>query len=235
MKLNLKIMILVAGISMLAASCKQKSAADENLAPNVHKAKAEEVIQTSNYSYILVSEDDKQSWIAITKQEVEKGKFYYYIPGLEMNNFESKELKRTFPSIFFVDKFSAQPITMGKINPADSLKGKQIPSPRTDIKIEPIEGGVTIADLYKGKDGFAGKEVKVKGEVVKFSADIMGRNWIHIQDGTKDGESFDLTITTNDVTKVGDVITVVGAVSVKKDFGAGYFYEVIVENAKILQ
>jgi hypothetical protein len=234
MKMKLNLFILLAGIIVIAASCKSKSTADENLAPNVHKVTAEEVIQTSNYTYIRVSEDEKENWIAITKREVEKGKSYYYIPGIEMNNFVSKELKRTFPSIFFVDKFEDQPITAGKITLADSLKGKQAAVAKEGIKVEPAEGGITIAELYANKESYAGKTVKIRGEVVKYSAEIMNTNWVHIQDGTNSNGSFDLTITTGDVTKVGDVVTFEGTVSLKKDFGAGYYYEVIVEKAKIL-
>jgi hypothetical protein len=62
----------------------------------------------------------------------------------------------------------------------------------------------------------------------------MKTNWVHIQDGTNNDGSFDLTITTDEVTKVGDVVTFEGVVAVKKDFGAGYYYEVIVEKAKLL-
>lgn len=231
MKLNL--FILLAGIIVFAASCKPKNTADENLAPNVHKATAEEVIQTSNYSYVRISENGNENWIAITRQEVEKGKSYYYIPGIEMNNFTSKELKRTFPSILFVDKFSDQPI-VAKISVADSAKGKQAAVAKEGIKVEPAKGGITIAELYANRDSYAGKTVKIRGEVVKYSAEIMNTNWVHIQDGTRDGDSFDLTVTTNDVTKVGDVVTFEGTVALKKDFGAGYFYEVIVEKAKLL-
>ena len=223
----------MAGIILLATACKSKSAADENLAPNVHKVTAEEVIQTSNYSYMRVSEDGNEVWIAITRQEVEKGKSYYYIPGMEMNNFKSKELNRTFPSIWFVDKFSDQPIR-AKITLADSAKGKQAPVAKEGIKVEPAKDGITIAELFTNKDKYAGKTVKIRGEVVKYSAEIMNTNWVHIQDGTRSGDSFDLTITTNDVTKVGDVVTFEGTVSLKKDFGAGYFYEVIIEKAKLI-
>ncbi len=233
MKMKLNLLILLAGIIVFAASCKQKSTADENLAPNVRKAKVEEVIQTSNYTYIRISEDGNESWIAVTKQDVKEGNSYYYEPGIEMNNFVSKELKRTFPSIVFVDKFSDQPI-VAKITMADSLKGKQIASPKADIKVEKAEGGITIAELYASRDSYAGKTVKIRGEVVKFSPDIMKTNWVHIQDGTNSEGSFDLTITTNEVTKIGDVVIFEGVVAVKKDFGAGYFYEVIVENAKML-
>ena len=234
MKMKLNLFILLAGIIMIAAvSCKPKTTADENLAPGVKKATVEEVIQTSKYSYLRISENGNENWIAITRQEVEKGKSYYYIPGIEMNNFVSKELKRTFPSILFVDKFSDQPI-VAKITVADSAKGKQEAVAKEGIKVEPAKGGITIAELYANKDKYAGKSVKISGEVVKYSADIMNTNWVHIQDGTKSGESFDLTITTNDATKVGDVVTFEGTVSLKKDFGAGYYYEVIVEKAKLL-
>lgn len=233
MKMKLNLLILLAGIIVFAASCKQKSTADENLAPNVRKAEVEEVIQTSNYTYIRISEDGNESWIAVTKQDVKEGNSYYYEPGIEMNNFVSKELKRTFPSIIFVDKFSDQPI-VAKITMADSLKGKQAATPKSDIKVEKAEGGITIAELYASRDSYAGKTIKIRGEVVKFSPDIMKTNWVHIQDGTNSEGSFDLTITTNEVTKIGDVVIFEGVVAVKKDFGAGYFYEVIVENAKML-
>jgi len=233
MKMKLFLFFLLAGIIIATASCKSKSAADEHLAPGVHKATAEEVIQTSNYTYLRVSEDGNETWIAITRAEIEKGKSYYYVAGTEMNNFKSKELNRTFPSILFVDKFSEQPI-VAKITAADSTKGKQAPVAKEGIKVEPAKGGITIAELYANKEKYDGKTVKVRGEVVKYAEAIMNKNWVHIQDGTRNGNSFDLTITTNDVTKVGDVVTFEGTVSLKKDFGAGYFYEVIVEDAKLL-
>jgi hypothetical protein len=233
MKMKLCLFLFLAGIIIVTASCKSKNAADENLAPGVHKATAEEVIQTSNYTYLRVSEDGNETWIAITRAEIEKGKSYYYMAGTEMNNFKSKELNRTFPSILFVDKFSEQPI-VAKITAADSTKGKQAPVAKEGIKVEPAKGGITIAELYANKEKYAGKTVKIRGEVVKYAAEIMSKNWVHIQDGTRSGESFDLTFTTNDVTKVGDVVTFEGKVSLKKDFGAGYFYEVIVEDAKLL-
>jgi len=233
MKMKFSLFTLLAAVVIIAASCKSNSASDENLAPNVHKAKVEEVIQTSNYTYLRISEKDSESWIAITKAEVKEGKYYYYEAGIEMTDFVSKELKRTFPLIMFVDKFSDQPI-VAKITMADSMKGKQAPEAKTGIKVDPAKGGITIAELYANRDKYEGKVVKIRGEVVKYSAEIMKTNWVHIQDGTSTDGAFDLTVTTNDVTKVGDVVTFEGTVSLKKDFGAGYYYEVIVEKAKLL-
>lgn len=233
MKMKLCLFVLLAGIILSAASCKQKSEADENLAPGVRKVKVEEVIQTSNYTYLRVSDKDLENWIAITKEDVQKGNTYYYEAGMEMNNFKSKELDRTFPAITFVSVFSEKPI-LAKLIIEDSAKGKQAPVAKEDIKVEPAKGGITIAELYANREKYDGKTVKISGEVVKYNAQIMNTNWVHIQDGTRDGDSFDLTFTTDDVTKVGDVVTFEGTVSLKKDFGAGYYYDVIVEKAKLL-
>ncbi len=235
MKMKFNLLILLASFLVLSVSCQMKSKTKENLAPNVHKVTAEEVIQSSSYTYVRVSEDGKENWIAISRQEAEKGKTYYYEPSIEMTDFVSKELKRTFPSIIFVDKFSDQPIVAASAKPENTSKGNAPAVAKEGIKIEPAEGGITIANLYANKDSYTGKTVKIKGEVVKFSAQIMGVNWVHLQDGTNNNGSFDVTVTTNDVTKIGDVVTFEGAVTLKKDFGAGYFYEVIIENGKLLQ
>jgi hypothetical protein len=211
-----------------------KNKSGENLAPNVHQVTAEEVIQTSGYTYVRVSEESKETWIAITRQEVEKGKSYYYQPNIEMTDFVSKELKRTFKTIVFVDKFSAQPITLNKPKIDNMPKGAQPAIAKEGLKVERAEGGITIAELYANKDSYAGKSVKIKGEVVKYNEGILGKNWAHLQDGTNSNGSFDVAFTTNDVTKIGDVVTFEGTVALKKDFGYGYFYEVLIENGKLI-
>ena len=231
----LNTLFLIAATLMVAVSCQTKSKPSENLAANVHRITAQEVIQSTNYTYLRVSEEGKESWIAISRQEVEAGKNYYYEPSIEMTNFTSKELKRTFPSIFFVSKFSITPILAAeKVIISDQPKGKQPAVAKEGLKVTPAAGGITIAELYSKKDSYAGKSVKIKGEVVKYNAEIMGTNWLHIQDGTKSNSDFDLTITTSDVVKVGDIVTFEGVVAVNKDFGAGYSYDVIVEEGKLL-
>ena len=109
--------------------------------------------------------------------------------------------------------------------------------PRTVIteKIAPPAGGRTVASVWADRASLAGKDVVVRGKVVKFNGGIIDRNWIHIQDGSGDAadKTNDLTITTADTVKVGDTVTVTGTVVVNKDFGAGYSYAVIVENAKV--
>ena len=236
MKLNT--FLILSLMLMLAASCQtstNNNKTNENLAPNVHKITAQEVIQSTNYTYVRVSEDGKESWIAITKQEVEAGKLYYYVPNIEMNNFTSKELNRTFPSIWFVSRFTPTPIlATGKSAGTITPQGKQPPVAKAGIKVAPAKGGITIAELYAKKDSYTGKSIKIKGEVVKFNKQIMGKNWFHIQDGTNSNGSFDLTITTDEMVKVGDVVTVEGIIAVNKDFGYGYSYDIILENGKLI-
>ena len=234
MKLNTY--LLLALILIIGASCGTNSKPTENLAANVHKVIAEEVIQSTNYTYLRISEDGKDRWIAITRQEVTIGKPYYYEPNIEMTNFTSKELKRTFPSIYFVSKFSDAPILAAEKSAiAKPATGKLPAVAKEGIKVDPVAGGITVAELYTKKETYSGKTIKIKGEVVKYNSEIMGKNWLHIQDGTKNNNDFDLTITTKDEVKVGDVVTFEGVVALKKDFGAGYSYEVIVEEGKLLK
>lgn len=99
--------------------------------------------------------------------------------------------------------------------------------------IEVPDGGTSIASLYADKTDFSGKEILVRGKVVKFNPGVMGKNWIHLRDGTGVEGTNDLTVTTNSVVDVGDVVLVKGALSVDKDFGFGYEYAVILEDADV--
>jgi hypothetical protein len=221
-------------VALFLISCQggsDKKVAD--LAPNAHQVKAEEVIQSSAYTYVRVSADGRDYWIAITKMDVKTGETYFWSEGAEMTNFTSKELKRTFRSIFFVQDFSAQPITLSKEMPAMPQTGKQPVQEQKNISVTKADGGVTIAELYSKRKTFEGKNVKIRGQVVKFAGGIMNTNWVHIQDGTKDGEHFDLAVTTNDSLKVGDVAVFEGKITLDKDLGAGYFYDILLENAKV--
>jgi hypothetical protein len=102
--------------------------------------------------------------------------------------------------------------------------------------VDPIAGGVTVGQIWTDRDDLAGKTVTVRGQVVKFNGGILGTNWIHIQDGSGDptAGTHDITVTSAAVASVGDVITVTGPVAVDKDFGAGYRYPVLIEDAAVV-
>ena len=108
----------------------------------------------------------------------------------------------------------------------------QVAIEKVNVKVEPCSDCITIAKLMAGKQTYAGKTIKVKGEVTKYNSGIMGKNWVHIQDGSEFNGSFDLTITTDIITSVGETITLEGKIVLDKDFGYGYFYEVLMEDGK---
>ena len=101
--------------------------------------------------------------------------------------------------------------------------------------IKRADGGNTIQEIFAAQSKLAGKTVIVRGKVVKYNSQIMGKNWLHIRDGSGSANKADndLTITTDTAAKLGDTVLVTGNVSTKKDFGAGYKYDVILEDAKV--
>ena len=105
---------------------------------------------------------------------------------------------------------------------------------KKEIAVEAAANGISIAELFKNKEKYNNTVVTIKGEVTKYNPAIMGVNWFHMQDGTDFNGEFDLTVTTAAELKIGDVVTIQGKVALNKDFGAGYVYNIIVENATLV-
>lgn len=105
--------------------------------------------------------------------------------------------------------------------------------PSLDIHVEKAPNGISIADLYKNRNNYANKKVIVRGQVVKINNAIMDRNWVHIKDGTSEAGKSDLTFTTQEDVSVGDIVTFEGIVALDKEFGKGYVYPLVVENATL--
>jgi len=99
--------------------------------------------------------------------------------------------------------------------------------------IEVPDGGTSVAALYTDKKGLEGKKVLIRGKVVKFTPGVMGKNWIHLRDGTGEEGTNDITVTTDATVAVGVLVTAQGTVVLDKDFGFGYKYAVLIENAKV--
>jgi hypothetical protein len=106
-----------------------------------------------------------------------------------------------------------------------------------DVKVEKATGqdAYTVAEVYEKKSDLCNNKVIVQGKVVKVLPEILGKNWIHLQDGSGDEKkgNYDLVVTSQAMPSVGDVITISGTLYTDKDFGAGYRYKVIVEEASI--
>jgi hypothetical protein len=111
----------------------------------------------------------------------------------------------------------------------------QVTSEKVNVLVEPCDGCLTIAKLMETKQAVSGKVIKVKGSVTKFNPQIMGKNWVHIQDGSEFQGAFDLTITTDLEVTLGQIVTFEGKIALDKDFGYGYSYKVLMEEGKIVQ
>jgi hypothetical protein len=119
---------------------------------------------------------------------------------------------------------------VGKMENKSSVKIEKM-----NVTVEPCEGCTPISELLANKKSYSEKTIKVTGKVTKFNPAIMGKNWIHIQDGSEYKEEFDLTITTDREVTVGETITFEGKIALDKDFGYGYFYSVLMEEGKPVQ
>ena len=119
-------------------------------------------------------------------------------------------------------------------HPTIDTHGSAAPAPKFDFsKIVKPKDGKTVQEVYQEKAKLKGKRVTLRGKVVKYNEAIMGKNWLHLRDGTGKDPTDDLTVTTQAKAKVGDTVLVEGTVTLDKDFGAGYKYDVIIEDAKV--
>ena len=193
-----------------------------------------DVEQVGSYTYLLVKAKGPEYWIAVSSMDAHPNEIYQYQGGLEMQNFYSKELDRTFEEILFLDN-----IIGGSAAPAmetmDVTPGSMVKVEKSDVSVTTDAGAITIAELYANPQKYEDKIIRVSGEVTKFNLAIMERNWIHIQDGTEHDGKFDLTVTSVEGFQVGTNVTVEGTVKLNVDFGYGYSYEILLETATMVR
>jgi len=189
-----------------------------------HSAKVLESIDSGGYSYIKVDEKGKKYWIAMTERPVKKGDVITYDEQGWMTQFHSKTLDRTFEKLLFASDV-VTPSVQQKVAAKPDIMSSEFKQ----------SGTITIAALFADRSRYAGKKVRVRGRVTKTSAQIMKRNWVHLQDGSSYRGQDDLVFTTTGkMPAKGSVVTAEGTVVVDKDFGYGYFYPVIVEDTAFL-
>jgi hypothetical protein len=198
-----------------------------------------ETMDASTYTYVRVKTDKGDVWAATAQFKVAVGDRVVVPLETPMENFSSKTLNRTFPLIYFTSHITREgepatppPMAVGH---APMGGGAAPAAMAVTTPIAPPAGGTSIATVWADRKALAGRTVTVRGQVVKFNGGILGRNWLHIQDGSgnaADGTN-DLTVTSDGMAKVGDVVTITGTVAVDKDFTAGYAYKVMLEKATI--
>lgn len=223
-------------VVLVLLSCNNSTKSNIKDGPEIHKVIVKEILNVKVYSYIRVLEEDVEKWVAAPTTSVEIGGVYYFGKTMEMRNFESKDLNKKFETIYFIEKISSdiEDITLPlKTNPTSTESPKPVIE-KKEVKIEKSGNTLSIAELFKNKEKYNNTIVQIKGEVTKFNPAIMKTNWVHIQDGTEFNGEFDLTVTTSETLQVGDVVILEGKVTLNKDFGAGYFYAIIIENATFI-
>jgi len=223
-----------------------------------------DTINTAGYTYVQVDTGGRKIWAATPTFTVTKGDRVTVFGGLPMANYHSKSLNRDFDVVYFTGKITVDsgatatagsgagagaapvlppghPALPGQASPAlppnhPSLTGAAAAPAKVDLTgIKKAAGGKTIKEIFAASTKLAGHPVTVRGKVVKYNAMILGKNWLHIQDGSGSAEknNQDLTVTTTTPAKLGDTVLVTGNVSTNKDFGAGYKYSVILDDAQV--
>jgi len=195
-----------------------------------------EAIESGGYVYLRLEE--KNTWLATTPFTVSVGDQVEYVPGLEMKNFHSKALDRTFDTIFFVQKVrlagkdSAQVVAVeGHGNTA--MQGQKAPVDLTPSagEITPLKEGKTVMAIFSESAQLKEQKVSLNARVVKVSKNIMGKHWVTLQDGTGTEPDNKLLDTSLELVSPGDLVVASGIVRTDIDLGYGYKYKILLEEA----
>jgi len=195
----------------------------------IHTVKVIETLETQKYTYLKVQENGTDFWVATIKGNFSVGETYHYTGGLLKRNFKSVEHNRIFEELYLVSNIV--PLNHGNQSTQVAEKNEE-PTTITDTKVQ-VDGSLPIAEIVERAEDLDGQVIQVSGKVVKVNPNIMDLHWIHLKDGSKD--DYDLVLTmagSSAIPSVGNEVTYKTKVVLNKDFGAGYSYELILENAQ---
>ena len=201
-----------------------------------------ETIDAGSYIYIRLEEPD--AWVAAGPLEVAQGDRVEITGGMEMRDFHSKALNRTFESIWFAEHVSVSGRDLDKLHqmaeaghdamPPPIAKPATVAAPATG-EIARLEGGMTIADIRADPVALSDQTIGLRARVIKVNDNIMGKNWITLQDGTGTAPNDKLLATSLESVAPGETVTVRGVVRNDVDLGSGYRYDVLLEDASFTQ
>jgi len=199
-----------------------------------------ETFDAASYTYVRLTTASGDKWAAVPQTKVAVGATVAIRNGMVMPKFTSPTLKRTFDEIIFgtLSMPGAAPPAAAPTGPLPGTPAAaaNTPSaPAAPVAKATGTGAHTVAEVFGGKAALKDQTVLIHGRVTKANGGILGKNWLHIADGTgsKATGDDDLVVTTQGTAAVGDVVLVRGVVHLDKDFGAGYAYGVIVEDATL--
>jgi len=225
--------IYIAGCVVLAGFC--ANAAD------TFTGKVLETTNVSSYTYVQIDTGKAKIWAAAPAMKVKVGDSVIISNSMAVAGYHSRALNRDFDSVYFTDKVFVNGAAAQGIEPAAPKTEGQLPAGHPSVAksqvdltgIKKAKGGVTVEQVFATKDALKGKTITVRGKVTKYNGKILGKNWIHVKDGTGSAGNNDLMVTSDTVAKVGDTVLVTGKVSLNRDFGSGYKWPVMIENAKV--
>ena len=249
-----------APIAELAAAS-DKSVPSEGEATSV-QGTVLETIQVPRYTYLRIGSSGQQgTWAAVNSApNVKVGDAVGVVQAQGMRDFQSTALNRKFDLIYFgVLAGKGQPGTNdGASNPhagmdmskphggATPPSGDANPhaqaSPAADAvpigKVTKAKGelGHTVAEVFAQRSALSGKTVRVRAVVVKSVPGVMGKTFVHVRDGSgnETAADHDLTVTTQAQPQVGDTLLFEGKLGTDVDFGAGYKYPAIIQDAQLI-
>lgn len=206
--------------------------------PAVVKGEVMETMNAGGYTYLRLKTRGGETWAAVNRASVRKGAEVTIANAMEMHDFESKSLKKTFPKILFGTLGGADGNAQGaSADMAAAHAGLAKTKEATDIHVPKASdaNAKTVAEIVTKANELKDKPVLVRGKVVKYNPGIMGKNWVHLRDGSGSAanDTNDVLVTTMDKAKTGDVVSVQGVVRTNKDYGAGYAYKVLIEEATL--
>jgi len=197
-----------------------------------------EVQHAGSFTYLRVKTKDGETWAATTRAPIDKGAEVRLVNTIVMTDFESKSLKRKFDKIVFGELAgTGADASRRRSEVAAAHAGVATAPALGDVKVPKASGpdARTIAEIVTGRAALKDKTVLVRGKVVKYNPGILGRNWIHLRDGSGSAsdKTYDVLVTSKNEVKIGDIVLVKGVVRTDKDFGAGYSYPVMIEATEV--
>ena len=194
-------------------------------AGDVYEGTVVDTIDGGGYTYLQIDDTKKKYWVAVEGVKIDKGTEVRFTEEMRVKNFQSKALNRTFDEVVFASNLQHRTNVPEKGNlELINEQVKESPYKQKDT--------MSVQEAWEKRASLKDKTISIRGKVVKASQNIIARNWIHIQDGTGEGSEVGrIVFTSKELPKVGDIVTATGVVMVDKDFGSGYFYKIIVENA----
>ena len=197
-----------------------------------------EAKDVESYTYLRLKTKDGEMWAAVAKTPVKQGAEVTIENAMVMTNFESKSLKKKFDKIVFGSLAGAGASAAGAGGDMAALhSGVAKAADVGNIKVAKATGpdARTVAEIVTKKADLKNKAVLVRGKVVKYTPDVLGKNWIHLRDGSGSApdNTHDVLVTTKDQARIGDVVLVKGIVHTDRDLGSGYSYKVLIEEATL--